>query len=172
MAEHVAVMPSPFIPVWRRGSVLATVLAVLLALGAGTVLGTLLASDSSVTYRAVPAPAAHVASPAVGAKSECVVDGADGVSLLTLIASMHDGAGTRIATSLSPQVQQLVGDAAFGAQYIDSRAATTPDAVTLAVAVAPLGVADRQLVLSSLAPALRADVESSLDVVAMNAACP
>ena len=173
MAEHVAVTRSPLIPVWRRGSVLATVLVVLLALGAGTVLGTVLASDSSVTYRAVPAPAAHDRrSPAVGAASACVVDGADGVSLLTLIASMPNGAGARIATSLSPQVQQLVSDAAFGAQYVDWGAATTPDAVTLAIAVAPLSVADRQVVLSSLAPELQADVESSLDAVTRNTACP
>src|SRR5438046_841095 len=61
-AEHVAVTRRPLIPVWRRGSVLATVLIVLLALGAGTVLGTLIASDSSVTYRAVPAPATPAAS--------------------------------------------------------------------------------------------------------------
>ena len=172
MAEHVAVTRSPMIPVWRRGSVLATVLVVLLALGAGTVLGTFLASDSSVTYRAVPAPAAQAASPTVGAASACVVDGADGVSLLTLIASMHKGAGARIATSLSPQMQQLVGDAAFGAQYVDWGAATTPDAVTLATAVAPLGVADRQVVLSSLAPELRADTESALDAVTRYSACP
>src|SRR5690348_3615263 len=128
MAEHVAAIPGPFIPVWRRGSVLATVLIVLLALGAGTLLGSVLASDSSVTYRAAPAPAAHTASPTVGTASACVVDGADGVSLLTLIASMHDAAGARIATSLSPQVQQLVSDAAFSAQYVDWRGATTPDA--------------------------------------------
>jgi hypothetical protein len=165
MAENIAVTRSPLIPVWRRGSVLATVLVVLLALGAGTVLGTVLASDSSVTYRAVPAPAARAASPAVGAASACVVDGSDGVSLLTLIASMPDGPGDRIATSLSPQVQQLVSDAAFGAQYVDWGAATTPDAVTLATAVAPLSVADRQVVLSSLAPELRPDVESALDAV-------
>src|SRR5436190_23679496 len=98
MAEHVVVTRSPLIPVWRRGSVLATVLVVLLALGAGTVLGTVLASDSSVTYRAVPAPAAQTVSPAVGAASTCIVDGADGVSLLTLIASMHNGAGARTVT--------------------------------------------------------------------------
>jgi len=172
MAEHVAVTRSTLIPVWRRGSVLAMVLAVLLALGAGTVLGTLLASDSSVTYRAAPAPVAHAARQAVGVPSACVVDGDDGVSLLTLIASMPNGAGARIATSLSPQLQQLVGDAAFGAQYVDWGSATTPDAVTLAVAVAPLGVADRQVVLSSLTPALHADVDSALDAVAMNTACP
>jgi hypothetical protein len=172
MAEHVAVTRSPLIPVWRRGSVLATVLVVLLALGAGAVLGTVLASDSSVTYRAVPEPAAHAASPAVGAASACVVDGADGVSLLTLIASMHNSAGARIATSLSPQVQQLVSDAAFGAQYVDWGSATTPDAVTLAIAVAPLSVADRQVVLSSLAPELRADVGSALDAVPRYTACP
>jgi hypothetical protein len=171
MAEHVVVTRSPLIPVWRRGSVLATVLAVLLALGAGIALGTVFASDSSVTYRAVPAPAADAASPAVGAASACVVDGADGVSLLTLIASMHDGAGARIATSLSPQGQQLVSDAAFGAQYVDWGAAKTPDAVTLAVAVAPLSVGDREVVMSSLAPGLRADVGSALDAVAMNTAC-
>src|SRR3954447_19974115 len=103
MAEYVAATRRPLIPVWRRGSVLATVLLVLLALGAGTLLGTVLASDSSVTYRAVPAPPVQTASP-VGAASACVVDGADGVSLLTLIASMPNGAGARIATSLSPQV--------------------------------------------------------------------
>src|SRR4051812_35905254 len=125
MAEHIAVTRRPLIPAWRRGPVLATVVVVLLALGAGTVLGTLLASDSSVTYRAVPAPAAHAASPAVAAPSACVVDGADGMSLLTLIASMHDGAGARIASSLSPQVRQLVGDAAFSAQYVDWSTATT-----------------------------------------------
>jgi hypothetical protein len=172
MAEHVVVTPSPLIPVWRRGSVLAMVLAVLLALGAGTVLGTVLASDSSVTSRAAPVPAAHAASPPVGAASACVVDAADGGTLLTLIASMHNGAGTQIATSLSPQVQQLVGDAAFGAQYVDWSAATRPDPVTLAIAVAPLSVADRQVVLSSLAPEQRADVENALDAVAMNTACP
>jgi hypothetical protein len=172
MAEYVAVTRSPLIPAWRRGSVVAAVLAVLLALGAGTVLGTVLAGDSSVTYRAVPAPAAHAASPAVGAASECVVDDADGASLLSLIASMGPDAGARIATSLSPQVQQLLSDAAFGAQYVDWGAATTPDAITLAIAAAPLGVADRQIVLGSLAPEVRADVESSLDAVARNAACP
>jgi hypothetical protein len=172
MAEHVAVARSPLIPVWRRGSVLATVLVVLLALGAGTALGTVLASDSSVTYRAVPAPGVQTASPAVGAASACVVDGADGVSLLTLMASMPNGAGARIATSLSPQVQQLVSDSAFDAQYVDWGAATTPDAPTLAVAVAPLSVADREVVLSTLAPELRADVESSLDAVTRNTACP
>ena len=172
MAEHVVVTRSPLIPVWRRGSVLATVLLVLLALGAGTVLGTVLAGDSSVTYRAVPASPVQAASPTVGAASACVVDGADGVSLLTLIASMPNGAGTRIATSLSPHVQQLVGDAAFDAQYVDWNAATTPDAPTLAVAVAPLGVADRQVVLSSLTPELRADVESGLDAVTRYSACP
>jgi hypothetical protein len=172
MAEHVAVTPSTLIPVWRRGSVLAIVLVVLLALGAGIVLGTVLASDSSVTDRAVPAPAAHAASPAIGAASACVVDAADGVSLLTLIASMHNGAGAQIATSLSPQVQQLVRDAAFGAQYVDWGAATTPDAVTLATAVAPLSVADREVVLSSLAPELRANVDSALNAVTMNTACP
>ena len=171
MAEHVVVTRSPMIPVWRRGSVLATVLVVLLALGAGTLLGTVLASDSSVTYRAVPASPAQTASPAVATASACVVDGADGVSLLTLIASMPNGAGAGLATSLSPQVQQLVSDAAFGAQYVDWGAATTPDPVTLAIAVAPLSVADRQVVLSSLAPALQADVVSSLDAVAMNTAC-
>ena len=172
MAEHVAVAQSPLIPLWRRGSVLAMVLVVLLALGAGTLLGTLLASDSSVTYRAVPAPVAQATSPAVGAASACVVDGADGVSLLTLIASMPNGAGAQIATSLSPQVRQLISDAAFGAQYVNWGAATTPDAVTLATAVAPLSVADRQVVLSSLAPALRADVDSALDAVVMNTSCP
>jgi len=172
MAEHVLVTRSPLVPVWRRGSVLATVLAVLLALGAGILLGTVLASDSSVTYRAVPAPAAQAASPAVGAASACVVDGADGVSLLTLFASMDNGAEARIAPSLSPQVQQLLSDAAFGAQYVDWGAATTPDAVTLAVAVAPLSVADRQVVMSSLAPELRGDVESGLDAVARNTTCP
>src|SRR5689334_7426588 len=155
MAEHIAVLPNPLIPAWRRGTVLATVLVALIALGAGTVLGTVLAGDSSVTYRAVPTPAAHAASPAALPASACVVDGADGVSLLTLIASMHDGAGARIASSLSPQVQQLVRDAAFGAQYVDWNAAATPDAVTLAVAVAPMGVADRQVVLGGLAPELR-----------------
>ncbi len=81
------------------------------------------------------------------------------------------GAGARIETSLSPQVQQLVSDAGFSAQYVDWSAATTPDAVTLATAVAPLGVADRQVVLSSLAPALRADVDRALDAVTMNSAC-
>ncbi len=175
MAEHVAVTRRPLIPVWRRGSVLATVLVVLLALGVGTVLGMVLASDSSVTYRAVPAPAApaqHVASPAVGAASACVVDGSDGLSLLTLTASMPNGDGARIATSLSPQVRQLISDAAFGAQYVDWAAATTPDAVTLAIAVAPLNVADRQVVLNSLAPELQADVTSSLDAVVSNTACP
>ena len=122
MAEHVVVTRSPLMPVWRRGSILAIVLVVLLALGVGTVLGMLLASDSSVTYRAVPAPAApavQTAIPAVGAASACVVDGSDGVSLLTLIGSMHNGDGARMAASLSPQVQRLVGDAAFGAQYVD-----------------------------------------------------
>src|SRR5436190_19163225 len=99
MAEHVVVTRSPLIPVWRRGSVLATVLVVLLALGAGTVLGTVLANDSSVTYRAVPAPAARAASPAVGAAGARAVDGADGVPVMTLIASMHHGAGPRLATS-------------------------------------------------------------------------
>ena len=172
MAEHVAVARSPLIPVWRRGSVLATVLVVLLALGAGTLLGTVLASDSSVTYRAVPASPVQAASPAVGAASACAVDGADGVSLLTLMASMPNGAGARIATLLSPQVQQLVGDAAFDAQYVDWGAATTPDAPTLAVAVAPLSVADRQVVLSGLAPELRADVGSALDGVTRYSACP
>jgi hypothetical protein len=171
MAEHVVVTRSPPIPVWRRGSVLATVLVVLLALGVGTVLGTIIASDSSVTYHAVPASPAQAASPAVGAEGACVVDGADGVSLLTLIASMPNGAGARIASSLSPQVQQLVGDAAF-APYVDWGTATTPDAPTLAVAVAPLSVADRQVVLGSLAPALRADVESGLDAVTRYSACP
>jgi hypothetical protein len=172
MAEHVAVTRGPLIPVWRRGSVLATVLVVLLALGVGTVLGMILASDSSVTYRAAPASPVQTASPAVGAASACVVDGADGVSLLTLIASMPNGAGARIATSLSPQVQQLVSDAAFGGQYADWGTATTPDAPTLAIAVAPLSVADRQVVLSSLAPELRADVESGLDAVTRYTACP
>ena len=172
MAEHVVVTRSPLIPVWRRGSVLATILVVLLALGAGTVLGLVLASDSSVTYRAAPAPVAQAASPAVGAASACVVDGADGVSLLSLFASMHNGVGARVATSLSPQVQQLVSDAAFSAQYVDWGAARTPDPVTLAIAVAPLSVADREVVLSSLAPALRADVESGLDAVSMNGSCP
>src|SRR6478735_7050274 len=133
MAEHVVVPRSPLIPLGRRGSVLAMVLVVVLALGVGTVLGTVLASDSSVAYRAAPAPAARAASPAVGAASACVVDAADGVSLLTLIASMPNGAGTRFATSLSPQVQQLVSDAAFSAQYVDWSAAATPDAVTLAL---------------------------------------
>jgi hypothetical protein len=171
MAEHVVVTRSPLIPLWRRGSVLATVLLVLLALAAGTVLGTILESDSSVTYRAVPASPVQAASPAVGAEGACVVDGADGVSLLTLIASMPNGAGARIASSLSPQVQQLVGDAAF-APYVDWGGATTPDAPTLAVAVAPLSVADRQVVLGSLAPELRADVESALDAVTRNSACP
>src|SRR5262245_10504249 len=108
MAEHVVVTPRPLIPVWRRGSVLATVLIALLALGAGTVLGTVLANDSSVTHRAVPAPVTDAASPSVGAASACVVDAADGVPLLTLIASMPNGAGARIAASLSPQAQQLV----------------------------------------------------------------
>jgi hypothetical protein len=172
MAEHVVVTRRPLIPVWRRGSVLAAVVAVLLAPGAGIVLGTVLASDSSVTYRAVPAPAVDAASPAVGAASACVVDGADGVSLLTLIASMPNGAGARLVASLSPQVQQLISDAAFGAQYVDWGAATTPDAVTLATAVAALSVADREVVLSNLAPGLRADVGSALDAVAMNTACP
>ena len=171
MAEHVVVTRSPLVPVWRRGSILATVFVVLLALGAGTVLGTVLASDSSVTYRAVPAPAAQATSPAVGAASACVVDGSDGVSLLALIASMPNGAGAQLAASLSPPVRQLVSDAAFSAQYVDWGAATTPDAVTLAIAVAPLGVADRQVVLSSLAPGLEADVVSALDAVAMNTAC-
>ena len=138
MAEHVAVTRSPLLPVWRRGAVLATVVVVLPALGAGTVLGMVLASDSSVKYRTVPAPVAHTASPAVGAASACVVDASDGVSLMTLIASMHNGAGAPIETALSPQVQQLVGDAGFSAQYVDWGAATTPDAVTLATAVAPL----------------------------------
>jgi hypothetical protein len=172
MAEHVAVTQSPFIPMWRRGSVLAMVLVVLLALGVGVVLGTVLASDSSVTDRAVPAPAAHAASPALGAGNACVVDGADGVTLLTLIASMHNGAGAGIVTSLSPQVQQVVSDAAFAAQYVDWSAATTPDAVALATAVSPLSVADRQVVLSSLAPELRANVDRELDAVTMNTACP
>jgi len=171
MAEHVAVARSPLIPVWRRGSVLATVLLVLLALGAGTVLGTILASDSTVTYRAVPASPVQAASPAVGAASACVVDGADGVSLLSLIASMPSGAGARIASSLSPQVQQLVGDAAYS-PYVDWGAATTPDAPTLAIAVAPLSVADRQVVLSSLAPELRAEVGNALDAVTRYSACP
>ncbi len=172
MAEHVVVTRSPLIPVGRRGSVLAMVLVVVLALGVGTVLGTVLASDSSVTHRAVPAPAARAASPAVGAGSACVVDAGDGVSLLTLIASMPDGAGTRIATSLSPQVQQLVSDAAFSGQYVDWSAAPTPDAVTLATAVAPLSAADRQVVMSSLAPELRADVERGLDAVIATTVCP
>ena len=88
------------------------------------------------------------------------------------IASMPDGAGTRIATSLSPQVQQLVSDAAFSGQYVDWSAAATPHAVTLATAVAPLSVADRQVVLSSLAPELRADVERGLDGVIGTTACP
>jgi hypothetical protein len=171
MAEHVVVTRSPFNPVWRRGSVLATVLVVLLALGAGTVLGMVLANDSTVTYRAGPAAPAQTAIPAAGAASACVVDAADGVPLLALIASMHDGAGAQLASSLSPQVQQLVSDAAFSAQYVDWGAATTPDAVTLAIAVAPMGVADRQVVMSSLTPGLRADVGSALDAVAMNAAC-
>ena len=171
MAEHIAVTRSPLIPVWRRGSVLAMVVVVLLALGTGTVLGMVLASDSSVTYRAVPAPVADAASPAVGAASACVVDASDGVSLLTLIASMPNGAGAPIETALSPQLQQLVRDAAFSAQYVDWSAATTPDPVTLATAVAPLGVADRQVVLNSLAPALRADVDRALDAVTMNSAC-
>jgi len=171
MAEHVAVARRPFVPVWRRGSVLAMVLVALLALGVGTVLGTVLASDSSVTYRAVPASPAQTASPAAGAASACVVDGADGVTLLTLIASMPNGAGARLASSLSPQVQQLVSDAAFGAQYVDWGATTTPDVVALAVAVAPLSLADRELVLNSLAPAVRADVESSLDAVTKYTAC-
>ncbi len=172
MAEHVVVTRSPLIPLGRRGSVLAMVLVVVLALGVGTVLGTVLASDSSVTYRAAPAPAARAASPAVGAASACVVDAADGVSLLTLIASMPNGAGARVATSLSPQVQQLVSDAAFSAQYVDWSSATTPDAVTLATAVAPLSVADRQVVMSSLAPELQADVERGLDAVIATTACP
>jgi hypothetical protein len=90
---------------------------------------------------------------------------------LTLIASMHNAASARIATSLSPRLQELVGDAGFGAQYLDWGAAKTPDAVTLAVAVAPLGVADREVVLSNLAPALRADVESGLDAVTRYTAC-
>ena len=172
MAEHVVVTRSPLIPLGRRGSVLAMLLVVVLALGVGTVLGTVLASDSSVTYRAVPAPAARAASPAVGAASACVVDAADGVSLLTLVASMPNGAGARVATSLSPQVQQLVSDAAFSAQYVDWSSATTPDAVTLATAVAPLSVADRQVVMSSLAPELQADVERGLDAVIGTTVCP
>jgi len=85
---------------------------------------------------------------------------------------MPNGAGTHMATSLSPQVQQLVSDAAFSAQYVDWESATTPDAVTLAIAVAPFSVADRQVVLTSLAPEQRADVESGLDAVIGNTACP
>ena len=68
------------------------------------------------------------------------------------------GRGSRLL--LSPQVQQLVSDAAFSAQYVDWGAAKMPDAVTLATAVAPLSVADREVVMSSLAPELRADVET------------
>jgi len=172
MAEQIAVTRSPWIPAWRRGSVLATAVVVLLALGAGTVLGMVLANDSTVTYRAAPASPVQTAIPTAGAASACVVDAADGVPLLALIASMHNGGGARLASSLSPQVQQLVNDAAFSAQYVDWGAATTPDAVTLAIAIAPLAVADRQVVLSNLAPALRADVESGLDAVTMNTACP
>ena len=108
----------------------------------------------------------------MGAASACVVDAADGVSLLTLIASMPNGTGARIADFAVPQVQQLVSDAAFSAQYVDWSSATTPDAVTLATAVAPLSVADRQVVMSSLAPELRVDVERGLDAVIGTTVCP
>ena len=155
-------------PSRRRGRI-AGLLATA-ALAAGTIAFAFATSPTDAAPKA--GYDVQPASPAVGAASACTVDGPDGVALLMLIASMHDGAGTRLAASLSPQVQQLVGDAAFGAQYVDWGAATTPDPDTLAVAVAPMHEADRNVVLSSLAPELRADVESGLDAVVRYTDCP
>ena len=126
MAEHVVVTRSPLIPVGRRGSVLAMVLVMVLALGAGTVLGTVLASDSSVTHRAVPAPTALAASPAVGSRERpCCRRGRRRVSV---DADRVDAQRRRDSDRdfLSPQVQQLVSDAAFSGQYVDWSATPTP----------------------------------------------
>src|SRR4051794_41474519 len=119
MTEHVVVTRSPLIPVWRRGSVLAMVLVVLLALGVGTVLGLVLADDSSVTYRAAPAAPAQTASPAVGAASACVAAGPEGVSFLSLFAWFPNGAGGGSFPSLSPQVRNWFRAPAFTGQTAD-----------------------------------------------------
>jgi hypothetical protein len=170
MTEHIITAPTPSITFWRRRSFVVTTLVALLALAAGTAIGALVASDSSVTYRSAPASPAQATS-RVGSVSACTADAEDGVVVLALIASMPDGAGTRMAASLSPPAQELVSNATFAAPYVSWDTAIAPDAPTVAVAVAPLDVADRQVVLSGLAPERRADVETSLDRIAASASC-
>jgi ABC-type iron transport system FetAB ATPase subunit len=87
------------------------------------------------------------------------------------IASMSDDVALQVTASLSPQAQRAMSEAALTGVFVPNYAPPTPDAPTLAGALARLGAPDRQLVITGLAPRLRAEVESSLDAVAAFASC-
>ena len=100
------------------------------------------------------------------------VHGADGVSLLTLMASMPNGAGLGSRLPCPRRCSNWSATPPSVPSTSTGVLRPRPTRPTLAVAVASFNVADREVVLSSLAPQLRADVESSLDAVTRYAACP
>jgi hypothetical protein len=173
MSQHVITTQTPSIPFWRRRLVVVAAFVALLAAGAGVAIGALGASDSSVTYRyrTAPAPVEPAASP-LRSTTSCTAAGPDaGSSLLALVASMPDGAGTRMIASLSPQAQQLAGDAAYSAAYVSWEQAPAPDAPTLAAVLSRLPTTDSAVVLNMLAPDVSTDVAASLNNIASLPSC-
>ena len=168
MSQHVITAPAT--PFWRRRSFVVAALVALLVVSVGAAIGALVSSDSSVTSRSAPAPVEQAVSP-VGSVNACAVQPAAGVTLLALIASMPDGAGTRMAGSLSPQALQLIGEAVQSAAILSWGFAPAPDAPTLAAALSRLPTADSAVVINALAPDVQADVGTALSNIASLPTC-
>ena len=160
-------------PLWRRRSSVVAALVVLLAIGVGAAIAALVPSDSSATYRSAPASVEPVVSP-VGPAGQCVLsDGPfDAEYLLALIASLPEDAGARIAASLSPQTQHLVGSAAVAAAFGSSNTVSSPDAPTLAGVLSRLSLTDRTAVLNELPPDISAEVAPLTEVALIPACSP
>jgi hypothetical protein len=156
-------------PLWRRRSFVVAALVAMLAIGVGATIAALVPSDSSATDRSVE----RVASP-VGPAGQCLVSEGpiDAEYLLALIASLPEDTGARIAASLSPQTQQLVGGAAAAAAFGSANTVSAPDAPTLAGVLSRLSLADRTAVLNELPPDISAEVAPLTEVALIPACSP
>jgi hypothetical protein len=166
MAQHV-LTPSAT-SFWRRRSFVVAVLVALVAVGVGVSVAALRSTDSSPTIRSTSTPVGAATNPRGPGGAQCTVpDGSfDGQYLLALIASMPDDSRARLATSLSPPVQQLLGNAARPGSF-EVPSGPPGDAPTLAGVLSRLSVADRAAVLNELPPNVSAEVAPLSEIAAI-----
>jgi hypothetical protein len=156
MSQQVITTPVPSIPRWRGRSIAVVALVALLAAGAGAAIGALLASDSSVTYRSAATPPPTFTPPAPATPWA-------GNVLLAVVTTVPEGEA-QIA-SLSPHVQQMIGEAADAAARGDYLP-VMPDTETLFGLVASLAPADRVVIMGLLPPGTDAAFDDFLNSLA------